>query len=106
MTFVEYYHRVELNCGQLWLKDAGVHFLLMVEHFGAWSQVWPRLCPGTHGKKEASRCVSEPECELMSVCMRPPPQRMSVCGCKIVAELEQNRDEAQRQGKGLWCRVG
>ena len=45
----------------------GVHFLLMVEHFGAWSQVGPGLCTGTHGNREASRCSSELVCVCVCV---------------------------------------
>lgn len=67
----------------------GVHFLLMVEHFGAWSQVWPRLSTETPGKREASRCSNEPErehartCVCVCVCVFPS-HRMSECAYKIL----------------------
>lgn len=65
----KHYQRAGLNCGQFWLKDAEFHFLLIVDHFGVWSQVWPRLCIGLTGREMVSRCINEPEYELMCACV-------------------------------------
>lgn len=65
MTCVRYCHRVELNCGQVWLKDAGGSF--PVDGWIFWRLESGLAQIKTHGERKESRCGNLPVCEPVCV---------------------------------------